>query len=110
MTNVGAAITAAMQEQKWRDEWRFAEPILRELDERVGSVLREVERHRQQSYREFARLLSVQPFGQHTCDLCWSSFATQEELNQHVAMENAVDWPIDQPDAGYDPSTYADTV
>lgn len=30
-----------------------------------------------------------------TCDLCWFSFDTAEELAAHEDMERAVDWPID---------------
>lgn len=30
-----------------------------------------------------------------TCPLCWFSFPTQEELNQHEEIEEAVDWPLD---------------
>lgn len=40
---------------------------------------------------------------ENTCPLCWFSFDTEAELNQHVEMEEAVDWPLD----GYEPSTKA---
>lgn len=49
--------------------------------------------------------------GAFTCDLCWFSFSTQEELNQHVAMENAVSWSLDQLDEDDQvPSTYEATA
>lgn len=48
--------------------------------------------------------------GDFTCDLCWFSFSTEEELNQHVAMENAVSWSIDQLDDDQVPSTYEATA
>jgi hypothetical protein len=41
------------------------------------------------------------------CDLCWFSFSTEEELNQHIAMEQEVAWSIDQ---DYVPSTYEATA
>lgn len=48
------------------------------------------------------------PPGPFACDLCWFSFPTQEELNQHIAMENAVSWSIDQlDDDDQEPSTKA---
>lgn len=43
-----------------------------------------------------------------TCHLCWSSFATQEELDQHEQMERSVDWPLDGDD--HEPSTKAATI
>lgn len=43
------------------------------------------------------------------CDLCWFSFSSEEELNQHIAMENAVSWSIDQLDDQV-PSTYEATA
>lgn len=48
---------------------------------------------------------------EHVCDLCWFSFSTQEELNQHIAMEQEVTWSIDQlDDEDYEPSTYEATA
>jgi hypothetical protein len=41
----------------------------------------------------------------HTCPLCWFSFDTEAELNQHEQMEEAVTWSLDQ-----EPSTHAETT
>ncbi len=40
------------------------------------------------------------------CPLCWFSFPSQEELNQHEEMEESIDWPLDQLD-DQEPSTKA---
>lgn len=39
-----------------------------------------------------------------TCDLCWATFDTDDDLAAHVEMETMVDWPMD-----HAPSTYAAT-